>query len=77
MYYAAAAPGTRSQNPDLGLRLRTAHEHGGLTDVIAWITDKRRTTPQGSTGERRAQERLSIDVREQLLAALLGLAPIR
>ena len=40
-YARSATP----QEPDLGLRLRTGHEHGGLTDVIAHSAAKRKTTP--------------------------------
>ena len=39
-YARSATP----QNPALGLRLRTAHEHGGLTDVAACSAGKRTAT---------------------------------
>ena len=47
-YARSATP----QNLGLGLRLRTAHGHGGLMDATVCSAGKRKTTLDGHTGER-------------------------
>jgi hypothetical protein len=65
------------QNLSLGLRLRMGHKHGGLTDATACDAAERKTIRRGPTGRARALNRLSTEVRQQLLAAIYAGQPFR
>jgi hypothetical protein len=62
---------------DLGLRLREGHEHGGLTDATACSAAERKNDRVRAYGRARAQTRLPVEARQQLLNAIWAGQPFR
>ena len=65
-YAGSATP----QNMDLGLRLRTGHEHGGLTDATTCSAAERKNDRVRAYGRARGRHGYPAQARQQLLNAI-------